>query len=217
MKVPRRVIPFAGSHLDGTMHVCAFFNSADEEYGVLLPFIRDGFDCGDRAVHIVGTDRQHTHLQRLETAGIDTKTAQENGQLDLRANTETYLKDGRFDKDRMLDAFERFSRRDPSSRFPHNRIVCHMDWAADNGPHVEELIEFEALVNGVWETRDDAVICVYDLAKFTGDTIIDMMRTHPMIIVGGTLHKNPFYVPPATFLHEFRSRRGLKLSTNSSD
>jgi hypothetical protein len=31
-------IPFAGSELDQTRHVSAFFNSADEEYRVLLPW-----------------------------------------------------------------------------------------------------------------------------------------------------------------------------------
>jgi hypothetical protein len=31
-------IPFAGSQLDQTRHVSAFFNSADEEYRVLLPW-----------------------------------------------------------------------------------------------------------------------------------------------------------------------------------
>ena len=34
-------IPFAGSQLDEMRHVCAFFNSADEEYRVLMPFITE--------------------------------------------------------------------------------------------------------------------------------------------------------------------------------
>ena len=38
-------IPFAGSQLGESRHVCAFFNNDDEAYRVLLPFIRDGFAC----------------------------------------------------------------------------------------------------------------------------------------------------------------------------
>ena len=34
-------IPFAGSELGEARHVCAFFNSDDEKYRVLLPFIKD--------------------------------------------------------------------------------------------------------------------------------------------------------------------------------
>ena len=44
-------ISLAGSQLGEVRHVCAFFNDADEEYRVLLPFIKDGFECGDKAVH----------------------------------------------------------------------------------------------------------------------------------------------------------------------
>jgi hypothetical protein len=51
----------------------------------------------------------------------------------------------------------------------------------------------------------------YDLAKFGGDIIVDIMRTHPMIIVGGLLQENPFFVPPDEFLRELRGRRAARL------
>ena len=35
---------------------------------------------------------------------------------------------------------------------------------------------------------------------------MDIMRTHPMVIVGGTLQQNPFFVPPDAMLRELRSR-----------
>jgi hypothetical protein len=55
-----------------------------------------------------------------------------------------------------------------------------------------------------------AVICTYDLAKFGGDTVIDIMRTHPMIIIGGILQHNPFFVSPEVFLREVRERRARR-------
>jgi len=48
-----RPIRFAGSVLGAQRHVCAFFHSADEEYRVLLPFIKEGFERGEKAFHIV--------------------------------------------------------------------------------------------------------------------------------------------------------------------
>jgi len=33
------------------------------------------------------------------------------------------------------------------------------------------------------------------------------MRTHPMIIIGGMLQENPFFVPPDEFLQELRRSR----------
>ena len=40
-------IRFAGSVLGAQRHVCAFFHSPDEEYRVLLPFVKEGFECGE--------------------------------------------------------------------------------------------------------------------------------------------------------------------------
>ena len=36
--------------------------------------------------------------------------------------------------------------------------------------------------------------------------MVDIMRTHPMIIIGGVLQENPFFVPPDEFLHELQER-----------
>ena len=206
-------ISLAGSQLGEVRHVCAFFNSDEEEYRVLLPFIKDGFNCGDKAVHVVNPGQHHDHLQRLSEAGIDVAVARQSGQFELRTNTDTYLRDGRFDQDRMLRAFENMASGNANGGFPLSRIVCHMEWAAEDRSHVADLIEFESRVNDVWRRHDDAVICTYDLAKFGGDTVIDIMRTHPMIIIGGILQQNPFYVPPEEFLREVRKRRANRAAS----
>ena len=38
--------------------------------------------------------------------------------------------------------------------------------------------------------------------------IIDVMRTHPMMLIDGILYQNPFFVPPELFLQQLRSRTG---------
>lgn len=207
MKKTTAPISLAGSQLSEFRHVCAFFNGRDEAYRVLLPFIKDGFACGDKAVHVVNPDQRQHHLEQLKAAGIDPGTAESSGQLEMRINTETYLHDGRFDQDRMLEAFESAASGIAKERFSRSRIVCHMEWAADGGPHIDDLVEFESRVNHIWQRHEDAVICSYDLAKFGGDTVIDIMRTHPMVIIGGILQINPFFVPPEEFLSELRERR----------
>lgn len=212
MKTDAAPIPFAGSQLGETRHVCAFFSSEEEEYRVLLPFIKDGFQRGDKAVHVVNPDQRHDHLHRLAAAGIDTAAAQQSGQFELRTNTEAYLRDGHFDKDRMLEVFEQLASGNAKDGFALSRIVCRMDWVVEQGSHVDDVVEFEARVNDVWNRHDDAVICTYHLGKFGGGTVIDILRTHPMVLIGGILHRNPFFVPPAQFLRELRARRSASPS-----
>jgi hypothetical protein len=35
---------------------------------------------------------------------------------------------------------------------------------------------------------------------------MDVLRTHPMIIVGGILQENPFFTPPEQFLRDLVDR-----------
>ena len=212
MKKTTAPIPFAGSRLDQTRHVCAFFNSADEEYRVLLPFIKDGFRFGHKAIHVVNPDQRQDHLERLAEAGIDPAAMQQSGQLELRINTDVYLPDGRFNADRMISAFEQLAS-GSSEGYPLSRICCRMDWAVQDQSHVDDVIEFESRVNDVWRRHEDAVICTYHLGQFRGDEVIDIMRTHPMVIIGGLLQQNPFYIPPEEFLQEFRERRSRRKSS----
>src|ERR1700689_3085597 len=106
MKSVPAPISLAGSQLGETRHVCAFFNSDEEEYRVLLPFIKDGLKSGDKAVHVLNPEQPQAHLQPLIAAGFDPAAAQQGGQLEIRVNTEVYLLEGRFDQDRMLQVFE---------------------------------------------------------------------------------------------------------------
>jgi hypothetical protein len=209
--------PISLAELGETRHVCAFFNSDEEEYRVLLPFIKDGLKSGDKAVHVLNPEQRQDHLRRLVAAGIDPAAAEQSGQLELRTNTEVYLPDGRFDQDRMLAVFEQLASGNAPGGFPLSRICCRMDWAVQDRSHVDDVIEFEARVNDVWLHHDDAVICTYHLGQFGGDAVIDIMRTHPLVIVGGILQHNPFFVPPDEFLREFRQRRaGRSRSTGAA-
>ena len=200
-------ISLAGSQLGAVRHVCAFFSNDDEEYRVLLPFIKEGLERGDKAIHVVNPQQREEHLHRLASAGIDSAVAQQAGQLEIKINTEAYLRDGKFDQDRMLETFEKLASGNAPGGFPLSRIVCRMDWVVGDKSRLENVIEFESRVNDVWSRHDDAVICTYHLSQFRGDAVIDILRTHPLVIIGGILQQNPFFTPPKEFLREYRARR----------
>ena len=192
------------SHLGTARHVCAFFADDDEAYRVLLPFIAEGFDCGQKAIHILRPEREAGHCRLLSEIGIDVEAAQASGQLDVRSNVDTYLTEGRFDGSRMVAAFEAMA--SGKDDYPLSRIVCEMDWATERPLLFEDVIRFEARVNDVWSRHDDVVVCIYDVTKISGDMVIEIMRTHPLVLVGDVPHENPFYVSPEQFLRERAGR-----------
>ncbi len=154
----REAVRLAGSVLDRSRHVCAFFNSKDEEYRVLLPFIQEGFEVGDKAFHIVDGRRRADHLRHLAQAGIDVTTAQDAGQLEVLPWEEAYLREGHFDQDAMLALIEVVLNGGKSQGFPLTRLVANMEWALEDRPGVNDIVAYEARLNYILPKYDDAVV-----------------------------------------------------------
>jgi hypothetical protein len=157
MPDPSGTVRLAGSDLDRRRHVCAFFHSRDEEYQVLLPFITEGFEQGHRAFHIVDPEHRPEHLRRLEAAGIDVRQGEQAKQLEVRVWQEAYLRGGRFDQDAMLALIEEVLIDGQAQGFPLTRLVANMEWALEDRPGVEDIVEYETRLNYVLPKYDDAV------------------------------------------------------------
>jgi len=196
-------IRFAGSELGAERHICAFFNTPQEKYRVLLPFIKEGLEGGERAFHIVDPALRQAHLLQLELAGIDTASAEEKGQLELQDWNRFYFPDGRFDEARTVAQWAAVLEGAVQKGYPRTRVIAHLEWGRDDA---SPLLQYESNFNRTPRNRDP-VICIYDLSKHSAAFIMDIMRTHPMIIIGGILQINPFYLPPDQFLQELRGRQ----------
>jgi hypothetical protein len=202
----------AGSALGENRHICAFFNSTDEQHRVLHSFIKDGFDRGDKTFHLVDPERREDHLSRLAEAGIDVPAAMAIGQLEVRPWEDGPLHGSRFDQETWLTSFEQVLQSGPAAGYARTRFLAQMEWALADLPGVEDLIEFETRVNYVVPKYDDTVICAYDLGRFGADVVMYALRTHPVVIIGGLLQENPFFVPPDQLLLELRERRSAPQS-----
>jgi hypothetical protein len=207
-----RSVQCAGGVLDRHRHICAFFNSTDEQHRVLRSFIKDGFEQGDKAFHLVNPELREEHLKRLAEAGINVQEGMDTGQLEVRPWQDAPLRGGRFDQDAWLVSFEQVLQSGPAAGYAQTRFLAHMEWALLALPGVEDLIEFETRVNYVVPKYNDIVICAYDLSKFGARVVMDALRTHPVVIIGGLLQENPFFVPPDQFLLEIRERRSAGAS-----
>jgi len=209
----RHAVEFAGRTLDRSRHICAFFNSADEERRVLRSFNKDGIDRGEKEVHLVEAALRAEYLKGLEDAGIDVQQAMHTGQLEVLPWTDAYVRDHQFDQDAMLASVEQLIQSGAAAGYPLTRLVGHhMDWLFLDKPAVTNLVEYEARLNHVLAEYDDAVICNYDLSMFSASVAMDIMRTHQLVIMGGLLQENPFYVPPEQFLDEMRQRRTARMT-----
>jgi MEDS: MEthanogen/methylotroph, DcmR Sensory domain len=210
-------VEFAGGNLGGHRHICALFNSIDEEHRVLRSFFKDGFDRGDKAFHLVDPELREEHLRRLAEAGINVHEAMDTGQLEVRRWQDAYLRGDHFDQDAMLALIEEVLQSAAAAGYPLTRLVAHMEWALLDKPGVDNLVEYETRLNYVLPKYDDPVVCTYDLSKFPASLVMDIMRTHPVVIIGGILQENPFFVPPDQFLLELKERRSVRKSAATAN
>jgi dienelactone hydrolase len=185
-----------GTALCGKHHIGVLFHSADEKYEALLPFIKEAFDLGHEAIHVVDPNLRNDHRRRLTHAGIDIARSEQSGQFELHDWTGLYLCDGRFDKDRVLASVRSLVETSRQQGYGKIHAIGNMGWALQAHTSMDDLMEYEARVNQIWPDDGGAAFCAYDLAKFNGATIVNVIRTHPLIMIDGAIHENPHYVPP---------------------
>jgi hypothetical protein len=55
--------------------------------------------------------------------------------------------------------------------------------------------------------HDATIVCTYNLTHFSAASVIEVLRSHPVAIIGGIVHENPFYGSPEELLREIQQRR----------
>ena len=202
-----QTIHVGGRPLGEIRHICAFFHTKEEEYRALLDFIKEGLERNERAFHIVDAKQRNAHRERLNLEGIPVTQAEHAGQLNIACWEDAYLKDGYFDQERQINLIESVLRSGKQDGFKLTRLVANMEWALEDRAGVQDIVEYESRLNYVLPNYDDPVICTYDLSRFNAGVAMDILRTHPLVIMGGVLQENPLYVPPDEFLKELNERR----------
>lgn len=198
-------IEIAGTTLGRHRHICAFFQDAEEEYRIMVPFTKEGLARGDRICQIVEPGQRPALRRHLQAGGVNVEAEERSGHLEMLSVHDHYLRDGHIDVERMLAAIRQ--RLSDGNEPSISRITGHAEWAGADWPGMQTFLEYEARLNDVVPEGRDTVVCLYDLSKTSAALIADVLRTYPVVILGGLLHENPFYLPVEQFLRELHERR----------
>lgn len=211
----RRKVTVCGHDFTQAGHICAFFDSKEQQYDVLLPYFQEGLDNGEQVVSILDSYQHNEHLDYLRSANIPLENVMQSEQLKVLSSDDTYTYGGVFAVERMFTLLENVLIDAQNSPFSYVRTCGDMEWALKNLPGTEELIEYEARANTLLPKYDCTLMCVYDLNRFSGRTVVDILATHPQVIMNGRVHQNPYYVPPLAFLQQLLHRRSGAIGRES--
>jgi hypothetical protein len=197
-----------GNPLTHSAHICAFFDSSAQEYDCLVPYFAEGLDRGEQVVTIRDAGKCAGHVARLREAGMfAVDEAVKDNRLRVVASEETYLQDGVFEVERMYRMIEGALKDSGREGFTRVRTCGDMSWALRDMPGTDELMQYESRVNQLIEEHDCTLMCVYDINQFSGRAVMDVLATHPAVLMGNRIYENPYYTEPGEYMKTL-ARRG---------
>jgi hypothetical protein len=190
MAVATTLAPQAGDHL------CGFYYGDEERDALLLPFLRGGLQSGDKVLAVVDSTPVEQVIAQV-TAGLDADALLASGQLELYGSSQTYLRDGAFDPDRMIDFWEGMAVDNSAAEsFGFARVVGEMSWLERAPAPREDVLQYESWADGFAARFEHAILCLYDLRRLGSGILLDLMRTHPKLLLGGLVLENPHHLAP---------------------
>lgn len=210
-------VTLCGETLKGPRHICAFFDSREEQYEILMPYFKEGLDNKEEVITILESHTHDDHCARLSNAGIAVAETLMSGQLKVLASEDTYLQGSTFASERMYNMLEQVLINAHSGPYGTVRTCGDMEWALKNLPGTDELMEYEARVNLLTPKHECTLLCVYDINKFSGRVIADVLASHSHVILNGKIHTNPHFVEPLELLERLirRPKRLLAYDKNT--
>jgi MEDS: MEthanogen/methylotroph, DcmR Sensory domain len=193
-----------GLQLEPGDHVCAFYRGLSERDEILIPYLREGLLAGDKCICVVDATDPDAVLALL-TGEIELRDPLARHQIDVLSSRQTYLRGGAFCPQTMLDFWRESvggALREPEFSFA--RAVGEMTWALRDMPGADELVSYESELNRYLPQYPQVILCLYDLERFSGELVVDIMKTHPKVLVGGAVVENPYYLDPDAFLATIR-------------
>ena len=104
-------------------------------------------------------------------------------------------------------ALEEMIREHGATGRPPMRLVGQMGWVFSKPPGIEQLVAYEASVNELLNRGKTPTVCVYDVRRLSASMMMDLLRAHPLTVMNGVLHENPFYTPAEEMLRDIQARR----------
>ena len=179
-------------------HICAFYRGAERD-DILVPFLEAGLRTGDKCICVLDTARPESLPALLDDPQVQERL--ERRQLELVDFESSYLASGRFVPDRMLEFWEHnIQSALEGGEYRMVRSAGETHWALGDMPGVDQLVAYESELNRFIPRYPQVILCLYEIERFSGELILDMLKTHPKVLLGAMVFDNPYYVEPDEFL-----------------
>lgn len=182
-------------------HVCLIYETEAEHARFLTPYLKAGLERNEKVVYLADYTTGATVLNYLRGAGVDVDPYLRRGQLSIHSTSSAYLPNGTFDPAAMIEFLGEATQQAQDEGFAGLRATGEMTWVLEGRPGCDRILEYESRTNGFFQPGVKAVgLCQYRRSRFDAETLLEILKTHPLASVDCELYQNPYYMPPELYL-----------------
>ncbi|MCG8467616.1 MAG: MEDS domain-containing protein [Gemmatimonadetes bacterium] len=178
-------------------HVIALMSSR-RDVDVLAPYLRHVAPTTQPGVIVAGPGQRAEAFEAVESAALDIPSAALYahdplimGMNDGWFDSEQFLARTKTEVDRLIDR--------GATRVYHCGV---MRWIIDAAVPDDECIYLEARINQQIEGSCMSGFCVYDVRYIGSHLLVQLLRTHPKVMLDDRIVENPFYERPERVIAE---------------
>ena len=178
-------------------HICQLYSKVVEIPGVTARLMRVGLTLSEKCLFAAAPAQVNEFREELLKLQIDVDKAIEAGQLVLYEEREEFLANGnRFDPYHLLSLHQTFIAQALREGWQAVRISIDMTWLCKDIATPEQILKYEAASDAVFTFQNAPIIALmhYDHSKLIPSLVVEMLKLHPIAVVGKYIKRNPYYL-----------------------
>jgi hypothetical protein len=178
------------------LHICQFYDQPSEISQTAAPFLRDGLRAKDKCFLAAPAQRIEEVRRALRAAHVDTDGAIARRQLVLVDQRDPLLANGRFDPYHLISTHQALIARALNEGWQTVRLDIDMSWLCAGVATPEQILKYEAAADAVFtfQSRPIVALLQYRYSELPGELVVELLKLHPMAVVGRFIKRNPYYV-----------------------
>ncbi|HLI68805.1 MAG TPA: MEDS domain-containing protein [Ktedonobacteraceae bacterium] len=178
-------------------HICQLYSKVNEIPKVTAYLMRVGLASSEKCMFAAAPAQVAEFREELEKLQVNVDAVIAGGQMVLCEEREMLLANGkRFDPYTLLSSHQTFIAQALREGWHAVRISIDMTWLTREVASPEQILKYEAASDAVFTFQNAPIIALmhYDHSKLLPSLVVEMLKLHPIAVVGKYIKRNPYYL-----------------------